>query len=296
MKFLSSGTSILIQGMTGREGLRMAEWMQQSGSKIVAGVTPGKAGQEVLGCPIFNSVQEAKLRFPDIEVASIVVPGLRVREAALESIAAGIPFIHILSEQVPVHDVLRIREAAQLAGVTVLGPSSVGYLQFPSFRVGYLGGMQPFTHLKQGGLALLSSSGGMANELLQRFIQRGIGLCCAVSVGGDRAPCTSLSDLVRQYDLAPEVKALAVFAEPGNPLLLSLIRGKIVPQKPLIVFLPGDGLEYLPKGLPYGHTGTMLSDGDLSPAQVRAGLKQRGIFCTGRVDEFYQECHRISQL
>ena len=137
---LDQKTSVIVQGMTGKEGSRMASWMIQDGMNVVAGVSPGKGGTEVEGRPIFHSVKEACASHAGIAATCIVVPAPFVLSAVREAIEARIPLIHIFSERVPVHDVMEMRAAALKVGLIILGPSSVGYLQFPHFRLGYLGG------------------------------------------------------------------------------------------------------------------------------------------------------------
>ncbi len=235
-KIFDSDTPVLIQGITGKEGQRMARWLIQSGVKVVAGVTPGKGGQESEGCPVFNSVSEARQAFPDLLVSCIVVPPARVLGAVQEAVAAGIKFMNILTEQVPVHDVLAMRELATKNQATILGPSSVGYLQFPAFRLGYLGGDNPFKYLKEGNAAIVSTSGGMTNELLMSLAHHGIGAKLAFAIGGDRVTGISLEEAIAWSEDREEVKFLVIFIEPGRPLLRSLLAGMVTFRKPTVVF------------------------------------------------------------
>ncbi|MEK7116016.1 MAG: CoA-binding protein, partial [Patescibacteria group bacterium] len=175
-KLFDPTTPILIQGITGKEGARMTRWLVASGANVVGGVTPGKGGQLVEGKPVFDSVAALHEKFSDTAVSSIVVPAPRVLGAVEEAIAAGVTHIHLLTENVPVHDVRRMRDMVAHAGATLLGPSSIGYLQFPRFRVGYLGGESPFDSLKEGGVAVISTSGGMTNELMMSLAREGIGI------------------------------------------------------------------------------------------------------------------------
>lgn len=285
-----SSTEVLVQGMTGKEGMRMASWMIASGTNIVAGVTPGGGGKEVEGRPVFHAVAEARERFPHAMTSCIVVPGAHVLTAAREAILAGVKFLHIITERVPVHDVLAMRALAAQHNVSILGPSSVGYLQFPKFRLGYLGGQDPFATLKEGGLAILSASGGMANETLRACARRNVGIRLALAVGGDAVAGTALIEAVAIADARADVNGIAVFVEPGNPLLRSLISGTVKPAKPLILCLPGDALETLPRGLPYGHAGTVLGEEDGSLSTVRQQLTSLGYRCTARYDEFIDWC------
>jgi len=268
----------------------MANWMIQSGTRVVAGVSPGSGGKEVEGCPIFNSVAEAKARFPGITATCIVVPAPFALSAVTEALEAGIPCVYVITERVPIRDVMEMRRMASEKNAVIFGPSSVGYLQFPQFRLGYLGGQKPFEHLTEGGIALLSSSGGITNETLMAFARRGIGVRLALSVGGDVLNGCNLIEALESVQTRPDVTALAVFLEPGNPLISALIRGRVRPVKPLRLCLPGDALESLPRGLPYGHAGTVLGDDEGSLRDIREKLTAQGIPCTALHDEFIDWC------
>ncbi len=294
-KRFSSDTEVLIQGMTGKEGMRMAKWLLGSGVRVVAGVTPGKGGQTVEDRPIFNSVAEAKQVFPTIEVTSIVVPPLRVLGAVEDALLAGLKYLQILTENIPVHDVLAMRQKARSAGATILGPSSVGYLQFPKFRVGYIGGEEPFRILKEGSLSVVSNSGGMTNELLMGFSRRGIGIRCAFAVGGDRVVGTSLRDALEHAETSSDVTAIAMFAEPGHPVLGALASGEYTVKKPLAILMPGDVLDTLPKGTAYGHTGTVLGEDDHTVPEMRAAIRERGYICTGSLQEMFEACENFEK-
>lgn len=290
-----SDTQVLIQGITGKEGSRMTRWLIGSGVKVVGGVTPGKAGQEVEGCPVFDTVAACRQKFPQATVSCIVVPSSRVFAAVQEAIEAGVTFINILTEQVPVHDVLKIRELANAKGVTILGPSSVGYLQFPKFRIGYIGGESPFDHVTEGGMAILSTSGGMTNELMMSLARNSFGIRVAMALGGDRVVGTTLEQAIDWVESLDGVKTLALFIEPGRPLLRALASGEATFRKPTIVFLAGEALDDLPRGMPYGHTGTILGEDDPSVREIRQALHKRGIVCVGSMSEFVTESLRLCQ-
>lgn len=279
--------SVLIQGMTGKEGRRMAAWMIASGTDVVAGVTPGKAGEVVEGRPVFNSVADAKKQFPEIDTTSIVVPPLRVLEAVQSAFESGVTFVHILTEGVPVHDVLRIRTLAKQCGGSVLGPSSVG-LMLPTkkWRAGYVGGEKPFDTIIPGSVGLISTSGGMTNEILKAFFRNGIGVHCAMAVGGDRVAALSVEEAIRMWEGVSEVQSLAIFVEPGNSLLDRLVSGQVCFTKPCIFLVPGDALADLPKGRPYGHAGTQLAENAQTLHDMRKSITEYGYPCLSRMEDF----------
>jgi succinyl-CoA synthetase alpha subunit len=281
--------SVLIQGMTGKEGRRMAAWMIASGTDVVAGVTPGKTGEQVEGRPIFDSVADAKKRFPEIDTTSIVVPPLRVMEATEQAIASGITYVHILSEGVPVHDVLRIRRLAKEKGVTILGPSSVGMMMpREKWRVGYIGGEHPFEGAIVGSIGLVSTSGGMSNEILKMFFRNGIGVHCAMAVGGDRIPGMTAEEAIEAWMKMDEIKLVAAFVEPGNPLLDRLVTGQVRFAKPCVFLVPGDALADLPKGRPYGHAGTQLAEHAPTLHDMRKAITDYGYPCFARMEDFIE--------
>lgn len=272
----------IIQGMTGKEGSRMARWMIASGANVIAGVTPGKGGQEVEGRPIFNSVAEA----PKSDVSCIVVPAAYVLSAAKEALEAGIPFVHVLTENISLHDAIEMRRLAKEKHAILLGPASVGYLRFPDVRIGYLGGETPFDgHIKSGDVALISTSGGMTNELMAALSREGVGIRLAIAVGGGQVIGTSLSEAVEMAEADPEVKRIAVFAEPGQPILREL-RAGWKSSKPFVLMLPGAALDLLPRGLPYGHTGTILGEDEPSIKETRDAIRAQGVACAATVSEF----------
>lgn len=141
MKLLSKGAAIIGQGMTGSEGSRAASWMLKYGTHLVGGVTPGKGGQEVNGVPIFNSIQEALKQSSTIEASIIFVPPLRVKEAAIEAIEAGIKLLVIIAEKVPTQDTGYIYALAKSQEVSVVGPNTTGLI-CPSrqLKLGLMGG------------------------------------------------------------------------------------------------------------------------------------------------------------
>ena len=289
-KLFDAITPILVQGIMGKEGSRMTRWLIASGINVACGVEPGQAGQEIEGRPVYPTVAVAKSYHPNLEVTSIVVPPRFAIDAVREAVLAGIKYVHLLTERVPTHDVLAMRDVAASHGAVILGPSSVGYLQFPAFRLGYLGGELPFTVLQEGSVGIVSTSGGMTNELMMSLSRNGIGVKTAMALGGDRVVGLTLEQAIRWNESLDRVKSLALFVEPGRPLLRSLADGSFTFTKPTVVFLAGEALDGLPRGLPYGHTGTVLGEDDRSVRETRKLLHTRGITCVGTMSDFLEAC------
>lgn len=278
-------SAVIVQGMTGKEGSRMTRWMLANGTRVCAGVTPGKGGTLHENIPVFENVAEARAAFPDACVSSIVVPPMRVLSAVHDALSAGIAFIHILTEQVPVHDALALCEAAKQHGATVLGPASVGIVSMPGFQLGYLGGQEVFQNMQEGSLALLSTSGGMANEIMMACARNGIGLRLAAALGGSALSGLTMLEAVQDCERRDDIERLVLFLEPGQPILNALLTKQLTFQKPTTVFLAGKALDVLPKGVSYGHTGTLLGDGQRTVAETYAGLQALDITCVETIDE-----------
>ncbi len=261
-------------------------WMLANGTRVRAGVTPGKGGTQVDDLPVFHSVQEARSAFPDVTVSAVVVPSAHVFAAVQEALETGLSFIYILTEHVPVHDVLKLREMAHARDAVILGPASVGLIRFPAFQLGYLGGEHVFTSgLKEGDTAVLSTSGGMTNEIMMACARAGIGLRIAIALGGGMVCGTTLIEALQDCEEHHDIRRMAIFTEPGQPLLDALLDHKITLRKPTAIFLAGGALDDLPKGVPYGHTGTIIGEGQRSVAEMKAGLRALHIPCAETMQE-----------
>lgn len=215
---VDKNTRVLVQGITGKEGARAAREMIAYGTKVCAGVTPGKGGtQTEEGVPIFNTVADAMQQFPEINTALIAVPGKFVRVAAEESIASGIMLLNILSERVPVGDVARIIALARSARVTVVGPSSVGILSPGRGKVGSIGSSGLAAKIfTPGHVGVISKSGGMTAEISRILTEAGIGQSAAVGIGGDPLIGSEFRDIALLFEQDPETKAVVIFGELGG--------------------------------------------------------------------------------
>lgn len=285
-------TEVLIQGMAGKEGSRMARWMIASGVRVVAGVNPGQGGALVEDRLVYETVVEARAAHPHVMASCIVVPPKFVLGAVREALASGIRAINVLTENIPVHDVLAMRREVRAQDAWLFGPSSVGVLLMPGFRMGFIGGENPFTQVQEGSLALISVSGGMSNELLVTLSRAGVGVRLVVAIGGDRVTGMLVEEAIAWAEAREDVKSVALFIEPGNPLLASFAGGEVRTAKPTVMFLPGDGMEALPRGLPYGHTGTILGEDAQKLADVRAAISSQGIVCTDSMQQFVEACRK----
>lgn len=266
MAFLITNENIcLIQGITGKEGQRACEWMLAAGTQVVAGVTPGKGGQEVLGVPVFNSVAEAVAAFPMLNTTCAYAPPKFVKDAVKEAVAAGIKTVHVFAENVPVKDSAELIELCNEKNVILLGPSSVGAISPGKASLGSIGGgnLEQFLAPKEGnqGVAVISKSGGMSSTIANMLALAGIPQTTVVGIGGDRLIGTTYGDLLPLIAADDETKAVVIIGEIGGAYeeMLAEKMMEIQSQKPVIALIAGLFAETLPQGISFGHAGAIVS-------------------------------------
>lgn len=256
---VNKDTRLLIQGITGKEGQRSLEWVQSYGTVVVAGVTPGKGGQEVLGVPVYENVAAAKAAHPEINATSIYAPPKFVKAAALEAIAAGIPVVHVIAEEVPVRDTVEMLTAAEMAGVRVVGPSSIGVISPGQSKIGSIAGGQS-NQVMEGSIAIVSKSGGMCSEIALLLTKSGYGQSTVIGIGGNMLIGTTYADLVDLFEHDEQTKAVIVIGEIGGwyEELLAQKLQTIPNHKPYLAFISGRFAETLPQGMTFGHAGAIV--------------------------------------
>jgi succinyl-CoA synthetase alpha subunit len=277
---VNKDTIVVVQGITGKEGSRAAREMLAYGTRVAAGVTPGKGGEVTPeGVPIFNTVVDVVKKFPEINTALIAVPGKFVGAAGEESIAAGIPLINILSERVPALAVARLIALAKKGGIRVVGPSSVGILSPGGGKIGSIGssGLAEKIFLK-GRVGVISKSGGMTAEISRMLTENGIGQSTVIGIGGDPLIGSDFRDIALLFETDPETEAIVVFGEVGGTyeeVLAEAILKKEI-RKPVVALIAGVFAESLPWGTALGHAGAII-EGDKGKASTKiVALKAAG--------------------
>ncbi|PIR59166.1 MAG: succinate--CoA ligase subunit alpha [Candidatus Pacebacteria bacterium CG10_big_fil_rev_8_21_14_0_10_56_10] len=279
---IDTATTTLIQGMTGKEGQKVLGWMQQTGSRVAAGVTPGKGGQQVAGVPVYNSVPEALDRHPEINLSSVYVPPRFVASAVDEALAAGIKTVHIISEGVPTRDTVSLLEKADRLQARLIGPSSVGVASPGQYYLGSMGGGNPSQYLPPshdgGGVAVLSKSGGMANTIATMLTAAGVPQTTVVGIGGDRIVGTSFADLLGDLATDHHTRAVVVIGEIGGAYEEVLAEEMVAQNfaKPVVAFISGLFAETLPQGASFGHAGAIVSRQEGSRDSKMKALRQAG--------------------
>ncbi len=289
---LDKNTKALIQGITGTEGSRAAELMVQYGTKVPAGVTPGKGGQEVHGIPVFNSVKEAKSQH-DINASFVVVPPLFVKSAVFEALDNDIPLVLVFTENVPLHDAAEMIAKAREKKAVLIGPAAVGMISPELSRIGPIGGIPDMVEriYKKGSVGIISKSGGMTNETAWVIRQAGLGQSTVIGMGGEMLIGSTYADLLRLFEKDKETKAVVAFGELGGTYedeIAEVLKNKEF-TKPIAVFIGGKFAENLPAGIQFGHAGAIIERGKGRPSDKIEKLRKAGAI----IAEYHHELGNV---
>ena len=264
-------TRILIQGITGGQGTFHSGAMKEYGTKVVAGVTPGKGGQDVHGIPVYDSVIEAK-RDVDATASVIFVPAPFAGDAALEAIAADLNPVVVITEHVPVQDEITVINAAKRKGITVVGPNTPGIISpGPKQKLGIM----PGHVFSDGKVGLMSRSGTLTYEIAAGMTNAGIGISTAIGLGGD--PCVGLTTIeaVQLFERDKDTKALVIVGEIGGDAeerAAAYVKDNV--DIPAVAFIAG---RTAPPGKRMGHAGAIISGSSGTAGAKIAAFNKAGI-------------------
>ncbi|MFC1863497.1 CoA-binding protein [Thermodesulfobacteriota bacterium] len=253
---------ILIQGITGREGTARTLLMKEYGTNVVAGVTPGRKGEQVHGIPVYDTVEEANEKEGPLDVSVIFIPAALVKEAAFEAIDAGIKLLVIIPDRVPLYDVLEISDKAKEKGARFIGPNTLGLISPGKAVLGMIGGRAEYARdwFKAGVVGVTSRSGGITSAISYYLSRKGIGQSSIIHVGGDSVVGTPHPDVVQMFEKDDQTKAVVMFGEIGTTQeerVADLIeRGEF--SKPLIAIIGGAAAK---TGTRFSHAGAIV-EGD----------------------------------
>ncbi len=270
---------VIVQGITGREAASFTRDMLDYGTQVVAGVTPGKQGQQVHGVPVYDTVRGA-LRESPADASVISVPPGMVKGAALEALENGIKLLVIITERVPRKDVIEFLEVAREKEALVIGPNTLGLISPDIVKLGMAGG--PVEDVKKaymaGPVGIASRSGGMTTEIANLLTTHGIGQSTCVGVGGDPVVGSNFLDLIPLFHEDPDTKAVVLFCEPGGVIeenLADLIETKKI-TTPIVAFIAGRFVDTMP-GVRFGHAATIV-EGEKGSAKGKIeSFKKAGI-------------------
>lgn len=271
-------TRVVVCGMTGKEGGFHAGQMIEYGSKVVGGVTPGKGGSEVHGCPIFNSVQEAVDK-TNPNASIVFVPGPFAADSVLECEAAGIPFITCISDWLPIHDEIRmVNRVRDNATSRLLGPNCAGIITPGECKMGIM----PGNIFMPGNVGLVSRSGTLTYEIVWEMTRAGIGQTTCVGIGGDPLPGTRFIEVMQMFEADPMTKAVVMIGEIGGSDEEAACEFMKTMTKPSVGFISG---RTAPPGKRMGHAGAIISGNTGTPESKVNALLAAGALVADRTSD-----------
>ncbi len=269
---VDEGTRVLVQGITGRQGAFHTKLMIDYGTKVVAGVTPGKGGLSIHGVPVYNSVLSAIHKHPEINTSIVFVPAQYSLDAVLEALEAGIEVVVVITEGIPLRDELIIVNKARSMDRIIVGPNTPGVISPGIGKVGIM----PSQAFSRGVVGIVSRSGTLTYEISMEISEAGLGQSSVVGIGGD--PVTGL-DFVEVYEMFindPATKAVVIIGEIGGDAeerLADYIKRSGV-EKPTLAYIAG---MTAPPGKRMGHAGAIISMGLGTWESKREALEDAGV-------------------
>jgi succinyl-CoA synthetase alpha subunit len=267
---ITPDTRLLVQGLTGREGTFHATNNKNYGTSVVAGVTPGKAGQSVEGIPVFNTFRDS-VQETGANVAMVFVPPRFAADSILEAADAGIPLVICITEGIPAHDELRVYTHLQRTGTRLVGPNCPGILSPGKANVGII----PASFFKEGNVGVVSRSGTLTYQIGNTLAQAGFGNSSIVGIGGDPVPGSSFIDVIELFEADPETELIVLSGEIGGDAeerAADYIAEHV--SKPVVAYIAGFTA---PPGKTMGHAGAIVSGSKGTAAAKAEALEAKGV-------------------
>lgn len=276
---VDKNTKVIVCGMTGREGAFHTEQMIQYGTNVVGGVTPGKGGQEFLGKPVFNTVQEA-VDATGANASLIFVPPPFAADSVLECEAAGLPFVTLITEGIPIADMTRVVNRLKANGITrLLGGNCAGIITPGECKMGIMPG-----HIfSQGSVGVVSRSGTLTYEIVWELTRAGLGQTTCVGIGGDPLPGTRFVEVMEMFENDPKTESVVLIGEIGGSdeeTAAEYVGAKMT--KPVVGFISG---RTAPPGKRMGHAGAIISGNTGTPQSKVDALLAAGALVADRTSD-----------
>lgn len=265
---LTEDTRAIIQGITGKVGSAQAKWMLEYGTKLVAGVTPGRKGQDVYGIPVYDDVLET-VEKQGANATVIFAPAAYTKSAVFEALEAGIKLIIVVPEYVPVADAMEMREAAKARGAYLLGPTTPGVI---SPGIGKLG-IMPGNMFAQGRIGVISRSGTLSYETAGYINDAGLGESTVVGIGADPVIGLDLPDLLKLFDEDEGTDAVVIVGEIGGTAEEEAASFIKTMKKPVVAYIAG---RMSPPGKRMGHAGAIIQGGAGTAESKNEALTKAG--------------------
>jgi succinyl-CoA synthetase alpha subunit len=251
---INKDTKLIVQGITGRDGAFHTSKMKAYGTNVVGGISPGKAGTEVDGVPVFNTVEDA-VKATGANASVIFVPAPFAGDAILEASYAGVELVICITEGVPVQDMIRVTPVLKQNGTKMIGANCPGLITTDECLIGIL----PGSIFKKGNVGLISRSGTLTYEVVNMLTESGLGQTTCVGIGGDSVSGLYFVDLLEMYENDPETEAVVLIGEIGGDAeeqAAQYIKDHMT--KPVVAFIAGQSA---PPGKRMGHAGAIISSG-----------------------------------
>jgi succinyl-CoA synthetase alpha subunit len=268
---------ILIQGITGPTGRSYAERMLRDGTPLVGGVAPGRQGQTVAGVPVFDNMEDAVAATGANAALSAVRSSLAMG-AALEALSAGIGTLVVYTENVPLHDAIRMRAYARARGARLLGPNSAGVISPGKANLADLNA----SNLRPGRIGIVSKSGTLTYEVVDDLLASGFGQSSVVCLGGDPILGTTYADVLPLFEADAETDLVILIGEPGGRLEYQAIAALQAMTKPVVAYIAAQNA---PPEKRMGHAGAIYDSGDTSAAAKLTAFRAAGCEAVGRATE-----------
>jgi len=284
---INADATFIVQGITGREAVNLTRENLDYGAKIVGGVTPGRAGRDVYGVPVFDCVRDITAK-SHVDGSVVCVPPKFTRDAVFEALENGIKLIVIVTERIPRREVAQMVELAALRGARIIGPNCLGLISPGEAKMGGIGGPAANTRTaySKGPVGIMSRSGGMTTEIANTLTAAGLGQSTAVSIGGDAIIGTSYAELMPLFEADPETKAIAIYSEPGGRMeaeLADWVRENNS-RLPIVAFMAGRFMDEMP-GMRFGHAGTIVEGKADTATDKIERMRAAGISVAERIEE-----------
>ncbi len=288
--FITASSRVIVQGITGKYGSYHTKKMLEYGTKLVAGVTPGKGGSIIHGLKVFDTVQEI-VKTQKIDASVVFVPAQHVLKAVTESIVAKIPLIVIITEHVPIHDTFKIINLAKQYQVRIIGPNCPGIIRVNQANLGII----PGNILKKGNVAIISKSGTLLYEISSEISKHTKGVSTAIGLGGDPLTGTSIIETISYFLESEESKFIVYVGEIGGgeeEERLAEHLKSVKKRKPVIVFFAGDSA---PKGSKMGHAGAIISGEKSTNEYKRRILRECGCLVADLPSDIYKIINQLEE-
>ena len=263
-------TRVVVQGITGNEGMFHARQMVEYGTKVVAGVTPGKGGQKIEGIPVFNTVSEA-VKKTDANASAIFVPPAFAADAVLEAADAGLSVIVCLTEGIPTLDMVVVRQYLKERRSNLIGPNTPGIISPGKCKIGVMAG---YIHMP-GKVGIMSRSGTLTYEVVDQLTKKGLGQSTCVGIGGDQIIGLDYVDLLEMFEKDEGTDALIMIGEIGGTAeeeAADFIEKSV--RKPVVAFIAG---LTAPPGRRMGHAGAIIAAGKGTAKEKMEALERAGV-------------------